>query len=307
MSELRPRKILLQAYDIENNDLKSNISDLLEVLSRRLNAEGTVSDRRLKLSSSSDQEDVLSDYTQTTKGLFGVMLRISPSDTIATIPDSLFNGKTIKLNEPNSEGESTVTVLSTCYFFVGKKYLLSTLPPSQIKRLQVYFNFLLSFEGKERNYIFAPSIKVPDGIQLNEMKEFILGDQCHIQPPHTQESEPTGFKVIDLAVQSLKGLVSVVPNVDELIKSNIINARLLISFSKPRKMTNEDYMKALSYYIKPIGDVNDVKIKLKHKKTLKGKDVLLTKEVSISQLDSIRIDEAELQYEMKTFLSELES
>ena len=305
----KQKKFLLQAYNIENDDINSNDSNLFQVLIKKLKGESLASERRLPLNSTSNQEDLLSDYSLSPESIFGVMLRIAPSDSLATIPDYFFQGKTFKLEPPSTENGTSVSVLNTSYFCAGKKYLISTLPPSQIKRLQIYFNFLLTFEEKRSIYTFIPTISIPKGIKLSEMKEFIIGDQCTIPTKQNKSGTQldTNYKVIDVATELLKQLVEIVPNVRDLVKNNILNARLLISFSKPRKMTEEDYKRALSSFIKPIADIDDVKIKLKNKKTYKGKEVLLTKEVKVEQIDSVRINERELELEMKDFLKELES
>ncbi len=307
MANQKNRDFTLQAFDIEHEDINSNCSDLYSVLCQRLNRDTTANDRRMALNSSSNEEDVLTDFNISETGVFGVLLRISPTDQVAMIPDSLFNEKTVRLENRLDSTEQTVTVLQTAYFFVGKKFIISTLPPSQAKRLQVYFNFLLSFGGEERFYNFVPTIVVPDGIRLNEMREFIIGDNCHVPTSATNgEGTSTGMKIINIAAELVKSLTSITPEIDELIKKKILNARLLITFSKPRKMTEEDYKKFLSAHIKPIADSEDIKIKLKNQKTLKGKDVLLTKKVSIERLDAIRVNERDLLYEMKTFCRELE-
>jgi hypothetical protein len=305
MAEIKSKNILLHAYDVENVDLNSEESDIYDVLLRRLNRDESANDRRMKLNSVSSEEDVVSDFSINQNSIFCVMMRISPTEEVATIPDSFFKGKTVQLGSSQSNSEPTVTVLNTVYFLVGKKYIVSSLPPSQIKRLQVYLSYLLSFEGKERNYTFAPTIVVPDGIKLNEMKEFIIGEQCHV-PTSISGGGSTDFRVINVAVEFLKGLANITPDIDELLKNKILNARLLISFTKPRKMSDEDYKKVLGSYIKPISDIEDVKIKLKNKKTLKGKDVLRTKSVTIERLDQIRLNERNLEYEMKEFLREIE-
>ena len=305
MADFKPKNIVLHAYDVENVDLNSDIPDIFDVLLRRLNRDESANDRRMKLNSVSSEEDVISDFSIKENSIFCVMMRISPTEEVATIPDSFFKGKTVQLGSSQSNSEPTVTVLNTVYFLVGKKYIVSSIPPSQIKRLQVYLSYLLSFEGKERNYTFAPTIVVPDDIKLNEMKEFIIGEQCHV-PTAISGGGNTDFRVINVAVEFLKGLANITPDIDTLLKNNILNARLLISFTKPRKMTEDDYKKVLGAYIKPISDIEDVKIKLKNKKTLKGKDVLRTKSVSIERLDQIRLNERNLEYEMKEFLREIE-
>ncbi len=305
MAELRPKNIILQAYEIEHEDLNAPCSDLFDRIKIKWDDSKTAADRRLSLSSTSSEEDVLAGLTLTENYAIGIVMRIAPSKEVPTIPDELFQGKTIQLSETHiDETSAFVTVLSTFYFLVTKEFIISTLPHSQIKRLQTYLNWWLSFGGEEKNYKFAPMIKVPEDYKLSEMRELALGEQ-YVLPKSTSPSFRTGCKIIDVAAEYIREHVSNVPNVEDLIKSNILNARLVISFSRPRKMTEEDYKAQLSSYIKPVTDAEDVKIKLKNGKMLKGKDVLNTKTVSIQRLDPLRISEPDLFHELKEFMREL--
>lgn len=157
MADFKPKNIVLHAYNVENVDLNSDMPDIFDVLLRRLNRDESANDRRMKLNSVSSEEDVISDFSINKNSIFCVMMRISPTEEIATIPDSFFKGKTVQLGSSQSNSEPTVTVLNTVYFLVGEKYIVSSLPPSQIKRLQVYLNYLLSFEGKERKKLYLCS------------------------------------------------------------------------------------------------------------------------------------------------------
>lgn len=304
MAELRPKNIVFQAYDIEHEDLKTACSDLFDRIKSKWEDSKTAADRRLSLSPTSSEEDVLAGLTVTEKYAIGIVMRIAPSKEVPTIPDELFQGKTIQLSETRvDEASASVTVLSTFYFLTTKEFVISTLPHSQIKRLQTYLNWWLSFGGEEKNYKFTPMIKVPEDYKLCEMKELALGEQYVL--PKSTSSVRMGCKVIDVAAEYIREHVSNVPNIEELIKSNILNARLIISFSRPRKMTEEAYKAQLSSYIKPVTDAEDVKIKLNGGKMLKGKDVLITKTVSIQRLDPSRISEPDLFDELKEFMREL--
>ncbi len=76
-------------------------------------------------------------------------MRIAPTKEVPKIPDELFNGKTIQISATVADEETpSVTVISTCYFLITKSLIILTLPHSQIKRLQTYFNWWLSFSGK---------------------------------------------------------------------------------------------------------------------------------------------------------------
>lgn len=308
MPILKPKNITLQAYEIERDDLKFASEDFFQYLIKKWNDPQTANDRRLVLNASSSEEDVLAALTVTENYAIGVLMRISPTKDVPTIPDELFNGKTIQLSPLSEENNKpTVTVHSTSYFLVCDKFIISTLPHSQIKRLQTYLNWWLSFDDKESSFKFAPMIKEPDDFRLSDMKELILGEEYSVAPEKTgtQSTFQTGVKIIDLAADFIKRQVTDVPNLDELIKKGILNARLYIHFSKPRKMTNEDYKAALSSYLKPIAHTEDVSIKLKHGKTIKGNDVLQSKTVSIDRLDAARISEPDLFGELKEFWREL--
>lgn len=305
MADLKPKNITLQAYYIENDDLKAAVPDLFVTLKQKWENEGIAANRRLLLNSTTSEEDVLADLQVNQKYIIGTMMRIAPTKEVPKIPDELFNGKTIQISAAVADNDNpSVTVMSTSYFLVTTDLVISTLPHSQIKRLQTYLNWWLSFGDNDKCYKFAPMIKVPMDIKLSEMKELVLGEQYN-SPKFTQPSSTTGVKIIDVAIEYIKDHVSNVPNIDDLIRSNIINARLLISFTKPRKMTVEDYKAHLSAYIKPVTDADDVRIKLKHGKVVKGKDVLCTKTVSIQRLDPIRISEPDLFQELKYFMKDI--
>lgn len=311
METYKPKNINLQAYTIEHDDLKSASSDLFNRLRERWSTTSSANDRRLTLSSTSSEEDVLAGLVVASNYIIGTIMRIAPTKEVPTIPDELFEGKTIQLAPKTDDKEDTsVTVLHTYYFLVCNDFIISTLPHSQIKRLQTYLNWWLTIGDDEKSYKFFPMIKIPEGIKLSEMKELALGESYFV--PKTKDASAgsrhtiqTGVKIIDVAAEFLRRQVTDVPNLDELINKNILNARLVISFAKPRKMTIEDYKATLSSYLKPIADVDDLSIKLKQGKTIKGKDVLYNKTVSIERLDALRISEPDLYEELKEFMKEI--
>ena len=56
------KNITLLAYDIENEDLSSNYSDLFDNLKQKLGQGEIADNRRMKLNSESTEEDLLSDF-----------------------------------------------------------------------------------------------------------------------------------------------------------------------------------------------------------------------------------------------------
>ncbi len=93
---------------------------------------------------------------------------------------------------------------------------------------------------------------------------------------------------------------------NDMMLSQMISAELLIKFKKPRRMTDDEYSRALGAYLKPVSDLDNVSFKRKDNKTeVKGKDLLLTKSVSIETTQSGKLVEHHLLQEMSKFLLEL--
>ena len=88
-----------------------------------------------------------------------------------------------------------------------------------------------------------------------------------------------------------------------MLDNKILSAQLLVKFTKPRKMEEEDYEKLLGAYMKPISDADGVTFKLKNGKKITGSNILRTKNVEIEMIDDVRISEPALIQEMEEFLS----
>ena len=105
----------------------------------------------------------------------------------------------------------------------------------------------------------------------------------------------------------LKKIVEEIPDFQQMLDNKILSAQLLVKFTKPRKMEEEDYEKLLGAYMKPISDADGVTFKLKNGKKITGSNILRTKNVEIEMIDDVRISEPALIQEMEEFLRELNS
>ncbi|EFJ7512320.1 hypothetical protein HV269_02335 [Citrobacter sp. RHBSTW-00696] len=118
----------------------------------------------------------------------------------------------------------------------------------------------------------------------------------------SQTSISLSKKVLDI----IKNSMSDTDQLNDIALSQMISAELLIKFKKPRKMTDDEYERALGAYLKPVSDLDNVSFKRKDNKTeIKGKDLLLTKAVDIETTQSGKLVEQQLLQEMSKFLVEL--
>ena len=303
--EAQKKKITLQAYDIENDEIGRAYCDLQEQLRKKLSAGEIADTRRMKLNADSPEEDLLSDYALTEQYIFGVMWRISPAKEVPSIPDGLFKNQKIQIGEiPDNEEKVSLVRKDYYYFALNNYFLVTNLPKSRIKSLQTYLNWLLTAFRGDKLYQFTPKVKAPADTRLSEIRNIVFTDPIK-KAKEDKPREENAFKVFNFAEDFLKNIVQEIPDLQQLLDKKILSAQLLVKFTKPRKMEEEDYEKLLGAYMKPIGDDEGVTFKLKNGKSIKGTNILRTKDVEIEMIDEVRISEKDLAQEMESFLREL--
>lgn len=299
------KKFTLQAYDIENEEIGKAYSDLQEKLKTKLEAREIADVRRMKLNPESPEEELLSDFAITTRYVFGVMWRIAPAKEVPSIPEGLFKNPTIQINDIQEQEKNISLICKDHYYFSLNKYFLVTnLPKSRIKSLQVYLNWLLEAVRGDKLYKLTPKVKAPDNTRLSEIRNIVFVDPAQKEKKKMQKVEPD-YKVFKFAEGFLKNIVEEIPDLQQMLDNKILSAQLLVKFTKPRKMEEKDYEKLLGTYMKPISDADGVTFKLKNGKKITGNNILRTKNVEIEMIDNIRISEPALIQEMEEFLREL--
>lgn len=115
------------------------------------------------------------------------------------------------------------------------------------------------------------------------------------------------MKVVTLAKETILSLFGTVPNIDKIIERNLLSAKLVVSFSKPKKMTEEEYEKELSAYMKPISDTENVVFNTKNGGKISGNELLHTKSCEIDLLEDGTLNEQTIRSEMTKYLTDLKS
>ena len=304
------KKITLQAYDIENEEMGKAFSDLHERLRAKLEVREIADSRRMRLNADSPEEDLLSDFAITERYVFGVMWRIAPAKEVPSIPEGLFKNPTIQIGEiQEQENKISLVCKEHYYFSLNNNFLVTNLPKSRIKSLQVYLNWLLEAVRGDKLYKLTPKVKAPDNTRLSDISNIVFVDPAK-KAKGKKKEEPkavNSFKVFKFAEDLLKNVVEEIPDLQQMLDNKILSAQLLVKFTKPRKMEEEDYERLLGAYMKPIADDDGVTFKLKNGKKITGSHILRTKSVEIEKIDEIRISEPALIQEMEQFLRELNS
>ncbi len=293
------KKFKLRAFKVENSIVTQEESNVMNLLQERLEAT-IANDRRMVLNEQDRDEDLICNYTTRPDYVWGSSLRITPSEEVLNIPDSLFREQRIVLEDLNNlQEQGSIIYKSHFYFLISNKFLITTLPGNTtISRFQTYINWFLEDSRRETLFEFTPDIKESPIYDLKSLRKISVNDPVI-------EGDSTSNERKMLSLEMLKRLFSDVSSYDETTLSEIVSAELLLKFRKPQSMSKQDYQNALGAYLKPISDTDNVTFHPKKGPAVSGSEILNVEEVEVEKLESNNISENELMQKMEAFLRNL--
>ncbi|RHA79012.1 hypothetical protein [Phocaeicola coprophilus] len=306
MSENK-KSMILRAFTISNSNIKTSESDIMEKLEMKLH-DSVAYDRIMPLRNEKDSpEDLLSDYTiNPGKYIFGVMFRLIPTKEVNNIPDDLFTHSKIQIDEIRSkEAKTGLTCKEHFYFAINNSHLVTNLPGNKtIKSLQTYLNWLTEALRGDTFYDFNPKVS-SEKIKLSNLQKIIVSDPNAKQKISSHKGEASN-KVIKLAKDLISNLLETASDLEQIIEKNILSAKLVVSFSKPKSMSEDDYKRELSAFLKPVSDAENIEFKTP-KGQIKGTDLLLSEIADIDLLEDGSLNEKTILMAMTNYLVKLKN
>ena len=328
--------VVLRAFKITNPHTTQKVSNLREKLEDFLETEHPADKRCLVLNpeDNNKEQDLISDYSSNGKNqsIFCTLLRMKLGNGVQHITDDLLSSHKFSLTELKKRSIKTAGIYQRHYYFsiLGDYLVTGAMPLNQtIKQLQTYLAWLLEDETLE----LTPMIEPPKECKLSDLTsatfkdpDFDLNDNPdeatksesessdddeQIPHPATPSQEVTETKTSWLNRKVIQKILPQImqeslnlKEIDDLAR--IVSAQLVVKFSKPRKMAQEDYEKILGATLKPVSDIENVQFKTKDKKRMiKGKDLLKSKIVKIAKTESGYLVEEELKQSMAHYLREI--
>lgn len=120
-----------------------------------------------------------------------------------------------------------------------------------------------------------------------------------------KDSDNKKFRLFNIAKDMLSDLLKEQIDLKDIDLANVLTAKLILSFRKPRKMTEEEYQKEYGAVLKNIIDTDDIVFEDRKKRKIKGSTLERSKEVQIDTTENGLLNEADLQTEMTRFITEL--
>lgn len=304
----------LYAYRIENEKLSSSVSDFTSNLIKKLDTEKlNAGQRRLKPSKQSNDEDVLSYYhiNRATKRIFGIMMRIAPTEDVGKIPDNLFAQELISPDQLQAI-EKTVGVSIICkniyYFMVDEHHLVTTLPKNRMTQFKTYMNWLLEVYRGETIYKFSNLIEMPSSTTLKDIRSIVFADNAkQLLPDSKQHEEKTVTKLINVAGDFIKSYISDNSNLQFLIDKQILSANLVIKFNPVKKADadDDDVKKALSAILTPLADDEAVAVELRNRNKISAGQMIRFIEIEVEKMSNGAVNHEQLSQEMEDYLNSL--
>lgn len=319
--QTKSKNVTLRAFEIKNPNLSKSSSDAKSVLVSRLVEVKVAKDRCMILNNDdpNKERDLISYFKDSpaSKSVFCTMLRISSENDVQHITETLFEKETFTMDDIETAHIDTSAICKNHYYFaINDDFIVTNLAMNKtIMRLQAYLSWFTNNELFE----LTPLVSPRDKTKLSDLKSIIVRDPEPLasitQAPeidgHTNNLPATtdshkSIKLGPKVIEIIRNAMSETKTLDDITLNQMISAELLIKFKKPRKMSEEDYKKALGAYLKPVSDLENVSFKRADNKTeVKGKDLLMTKSVKIETTISGKIVEQQLLQEMSKFLIEL--
>lgn len=247
--------VTFRVFVVKNDELTQDRTDLKEELLTRLR-DSKVEQRLISLfDKDPETKDLLASYApagdSTADYFYGLMMRIKPASGISAIPDNYLQQASIDEDELNPilGIEGKVVCSSLYHFLVKGKYLITDLPGNTtIAGFTKYLDkYLITI-----HYAFAPFIS-PNALELKDIRHCVFQDPLTAMPEKDKRIslKPNVRKLI-------QWLCPEVENLNKIMRSNIVSAKMTLDFEKPKDMKEEDYADQLGAVLAPISDLENI-------------------------------------------------
>lgn len=269
------KKVTYRVFTIQNASLSHDALDLKDELRTGL-AKSKIEHRLIPVNEDDDSiNDLLSSFAPATDAadsgyFYGVMMRLKPAKEIKALPDDYM--KLPELSEAQLKEIQEVAGKIVCsgifHFLIMGTFLITDLP--QIQTIFGFEKYINRFLG-DAQYSFRPYLHHKD-LRLNDISRVVFKEtfasiqQNDGNPVSIQQPVKKLFRYISPEVKGL----------NKIFESNIVSANMILSFEKPRKMSQQDYNKQLSAILAPVQNLENVYFTLHSGMKIQGSDLVYT-------------------------------
>lgn len=294
------KSITFRYFDVDYTGLTSSTSLVGRMIEKLSSA---ASDRLMPLNKvESDKSDLISDFDNVNKGkmIAGTCLRIVNSKDVPIITEDMLKQNQFKVSTINPHAkDKEKTCLDYFYFCLSDDKLIVTLDSrSSIGRFETYVNWLLNTKDTGEVISFTPTVD-KEKISASDIKKITIENSFNFEVGEkTTASESLQSKLYNLSGDVLNSLFSATDSLKELMDANICSANLVIKFSKPRSMDEDEYKrKTAGTILKHLDNPDGIRFQANGKKII-GSQALKTEVVEVDCDDNGVVSEQAVYQEM---------
>jgi hypothetical protein len=293
-------KISMTVYDV--TPLTDGVTEikLPKNLHTTLDLTNTVKERLMPLSSEEGDKDsdFIANFNFQGGFLFGAFVRLNAGERSAVLIEQL-DRKTIDINEMVKEAdEKTAGSLNPPVFFcISGDLLVLSRARSNVRALEVYINWFFREHELENNQVrFIPKKNTANTIPLRDIKSIQLAENFFT---YRGGNSTEIVKIDGIKENALKLLVDDVNKTADYAWGDVLSATLTLKLRK-KDLKNEN--SAVLDTALRIADSDEIIIKSKDNKTIKGTQYLIRAVRSIDKTSSGYYNEKQIENEMRAIL-----
>ena len=294
------KSITFRYFDVDYTGLTSSTSLVGRMIGKLSSA---ASDRLMPLNKvESDKSDLISDFDNVNKGkmIAGTCLRIVNSKDVPIITEDMLKQNQFKVSTINPHAkDKEKTCLDYFYFCLSDDKLIVTLDArSGISRFETYVNWLLNTKDTGGVIYFTPTVD-EEKISANDIKKITIDNSFNLEVGgKSTVNDSIQSKLYNLSGDILNKLFSATSSLKDLMDAKICSANLIIKFSKPRGMDEDEYKrKTAGTILKHLDNPEGIRFQASGKKIM-GSHALKTEIIEVDCDENGVVSEQAVYQEM---------
>lgn len=202
--------------------------------------------------------DVLATFKPLSGMVWGLVLRLIPSEESGSVPQRLLEKETFSLSDIDEVEKDGMLLKKSIFVAFDSKHLVTTATSQHdVVTLATYFNWLVECNRGATLFEFRPRFNMQECVEVKNIKSIEIGGGAFKVPTECIQCNDVSTKIKELSKDVLSTMFPAM-DIDRL--NDIVSARLLLKFKRMPK-GKEELGAALQSIMSTNIDSSDFEIK----------------------------------------------
>lgn len=302
----KPKTLRGFSVNYRSTDLSNQDNQLMKLMKDKLK-NSTVSDRAYFENEDDANSDriIMNDYDLQKSYCFGSIIKVREGKDTGVLPKTLLQEEMVSLSDIAELKEENLVIVYQYYFLIKENFIVTDFySPSEVYPFEVYLNYILK-DVRNGVYELVPYVEVNPEIAPGNIKRITVSNSF-LQKQIGDSTVGISSTNVSLKDKMLQKIFGETGKLGEYNLADIVDAKLVLDFVKPKGVSEEDFQKQLGSSIKPFNNPDDFEAELKRGRgKIKGGELLKVKKVKVPVTDNGFIKEADYLLMMEKFIAEM--